>query len=288
MEPTPTPAERQQPAPAPSSGAAVPQPRSPEERSSAPLPLDGPARFPAQPEPAAYQFTAAAAPQPARPAEQGAPRNGGLLLPNGAAGGGTANGGGAPAGDRTGNGASFRPSPQWSTAPGLTVDTQMVPLGGRRTADEQGAPAPAPVSGSASVSGRVAVPQPAVPQPAAPAAEEPDAGPRGRRAAPEEPAAAPKRPGDVEQTRIKIWDEESVTSYRTEWHEVKAQFVDDPVVALTRAHDLLTEAVHQLTDGLLAERDDLDPLKRSDSPDTESMRVAMRGYREFLDRILTL
>jgi hypothetical protein len=46
--------------------------------------------------------------------------------------------------------------------------------------------------------------------------------------------------------------------------------------------------VHELTEGLLAERDDLDPLRRTDHPDTESMRVAMRGYREFLDRILTL
>jgi hypothetical protein len=118
--------------------------------------------------------------------------------------------------------------------------------------------------------------------------------PRGRRAAPEddEPGgtdvAGPLRPGDVAQTRITIWDDEAIGSYRAEWHEVKAQFVDDPVAALTRAHDLLTEAVHELTESLLAERDDLDPRKRTSTPDTESMRVAMNGYREFLDRLLTL
>jgi hypothetical protein len=60
------------------------------------------------------------------------------------------------------------------------------------------------------------------------------------------------------------------------------------VTALTRAHDLLTEAVHELTEALLAERDDLDPLRSTSTPDTESMRMAMRGYREFLDRILAL
>ena len=69
---------------------------------------------------------------------------------------------------------------------------------------------------------------------------------------------------------------------------MKAEFVDDPVTALTRAHDLLTEAVNELTESLLTERDDLDPLQSSSTPDTETMRMAMRGYREFLDRILAL
>ena len=39
---------------------------------------------------------------------------------------------------------------------------------------------------------------------------------------------------------------------------------------------------------MLAERDELDPLRETANPDTESMRMAMRGYREFLDRILAL
>ena len=60
------------------------------------------------------------------------------------------------------------------------------------------------------------------------------------------------------------------------------------MAALTRAHDLLTEAVNELTESLLAERDGLDPLQTTSTPDTESMRMAMRGYREFLDRIMAL
>ncbi|MEV6494664.1 hypothetical protein AB0M20_39490, partial [Actinoplanes sp. NPDC051633] len=94
--------------------------------------------------------------------------------------------------------------------------------------------------------------------------------------------------GDVTISQIAFWDEEAITHFRTQWHEVKADFVDDPVAALTRAHDLLTEAVNELTEALLAERDELDPLDGKATPDTESMRMAMRGYREFLDRILAL
>ena len=111
----------------------------------------------------------------------------------------------------------------------------------------------------------------------------------GRRAAAEpQPADAPMRPGDVGLGHIAFWDEEAVAHFRSEWHEVKAEFVDDPVTALTRAHDLLTDAVNELTEALLAERDELDPLRTTGTPDTESMRMAMRGYREFLDRILAL
>ncbi|GAA2668010.1 hypothetical protein Apa02nite_011380 [Actinoplanes palleronii] len=88
--------------------------------------------------------------------------------------------------------------------------------------------------------------------------------------------------------RATVWDEDAARHFRAAWHEVKAEFVDDPVTALTRAHDLLTDAVNELTEVLLAERDDLDPLRGTGTPDTESMRMAMRGYREFLDRILSL
>jgi len=96
------------------------------------------------------------------------------------------------------------------------------------------------------------------------------------------------RPGDVNDIAITFWAESAGERFRGEWHEVKAQFVDDPEAALARAHDLLTQAVHELTEAMLAECDELDPLHGTAKPDTESMRMAMRGYREFLDRILAL
>jgi hypothetical protein len=115
-------------------------------------------------------------------------------------------------------------------------------------------------------------------------------GPVGGDARPdaEDKSDAPLRPGDVEETLIAFWDDKAIERFRGEWHEVKADFVDDPVAALTRAHDLITEAVDDLSEALLAERDQLDPLRTTSTPDTESMRMAMRGYREFLDRILAL
>jgi hypothetical protein len=138
---------------------------------------------------------------------------------------------------------------------------------------------------------RTETPRPAEqahPRPDRPTRTAADGMPRaGRRAVPESADTA-LRPGDVNQIQIAFWDEEAIAHYRSAWHELRGDFVDDPVTALTRAHDLLTEAVNELTEALLAERDELDPLRSTATPDTESMRMAMRGYREFLERILAL
>jgi hypothetical protein len=155
---------------------------------------------------------------------------------------------------------------------GLRPADEGIALGGRRSRDDDSTPRTPAQSRSASLE---------------------DAEPvrRGRRAAPDDddaPDEAAMRPGDVKAGHITFWDDDATRHFREAWHEVKAEFVDDPVTALTRAHDLLTDAVNELTEALLAERDELDPLRSTAAPDTESMRMAMRGYREFLDRILAL
>jgi hypothetical protein len=183
-------------------------------------------------------------------------------------------------------------------------EVRAIALGGataarRRTHDEveEAAEEPAQngkVAGWATVptSGIPSLAKQATPLPAArrsASLEDADALPRAGRRSPDAPTSgAPLKPGDVTISQIAFWDEEAITHFRSQWHEVKADFVDDPVAALTRAHDLLTEAVNELTEALLAERDELDPLDGKATPDTESMRMAMRGYREFLDRILAL
>ena len=205
-----------------------------------------------------------------------------------------------------------------SAAPAASGSAQVpVPMPGRSESTTPPGPAPSPAaeptrleptgwataaprpgaSGSATVpvspsGGRRSRDHDLTDEPAAPAPrrstslDDATGSPAGRRAARAE--GTPLRPGDVTDHSISFWTESASEQFRAEWHEVKAQFVDDPEAALTRAHDLLTEAVHELTESMLAERDDLDPLRGVAKPDTESMRMAMRGYREFLDRILAL
>jgi hypothetical protein len=51
---------------------------------------------------------------------------------------------------------------------------------------------------------------------------------------------------------------------------------------------VVARAVQQLAETLLAEQVELDPRRADEAPDTEAMRVAMRRYRDFLDRVLAL
>jgi hypothetical protein len=102
-------------------------------------------------------------------------------------------------------------------------------------------------------------------------------------------AFAPLRPGDVAQTSIAVWQPDALETIRAQVRDVQARFVDEPAEAVAQIRALVSDAVHTLADALLAEQlGSIDPHQHSDSPDTESLRVALRRYREFLDRVLAL
>jgi hypothetical protein len=102
--------------------------------------------------------------------------------------------------------------------------------------------------------------------------------------------AGPLRPGDVDETRIALWADASTDAeaFRVRIREAGNLFVDDPNFAVTAAASVVTDAVDALAAALRRQHAELDPRHRSDNPDTESLRVAVRRYREFLDRVLAL
>ncbi|GIH04995.1 hypothetical protein Rhe02_30620 [Rhizocola hellebori] len=96
------------------------------------------------------------------------------------------------------------------------------------------------------------------------------------------------RPGDIDESVIAVWDPDVAERYRDAFRDIQAHFVDEPEAALGEAQDLVAEAVQALADALLAEQVSLDPHEQDANPDTEAMRIAMRGYRDFLERVLAL
>ena len=96
------------------------------------------------------------------------------------------------------------------------------------------------------------------------------------------------RPGDVKEQPIALWSDPAAEHLRDRWREVQGQFIDDPDAAVAGARALVTEAVRTLADTLLSAQDELDPFRGNGRVDTETMRVAMRRYREFLERVLAL
>ncbi|MEV5897960.1 hypothetical protein [Nonomuraea fuscirosea] len=73
------------------------------------------------------------------------------------------------------------------------------------------------------------------------------------------------------------------------WHDLQAGFVDDPRDAVQRADSLLEEvtaSLHQALESRIRELQDL--WKDTGDHDTEQLRLALRSYRDVMQRLLPL
>jgi hypothetical protein len=78
-------------------------------------------------------------------------------------------------------------------------------------------------------------------------------------------------------------------AFRERWRDVQLRFVDDPKAAADEAATLVDEAVDALAASLRSQKDQLTGAAANDmAGDTEQLRVRIRSYRDFLDRLLGL
>jgi hypothetical protein len=102
----------------------------------------------------------------------------------------------------------------------------------------------------------------------------------------ERPPASDTAKGDrIEQ----LMGQEEAVAFRARWREVQSDFVDDPEDAVRRADDLASEVLNALIESLNGHKRTLDDrwrTEKDDKSDTERLRQALRGYRDFLDRML--
>jgi hypothetical protein len=103
----------------------------------------------------------------------------------------------------------------------------------------------------------------------------------------DEAAQGELMPGDVpEQPVSALFDEAATNGFRDRWQRVQMQFVDDPRGATDQARTLVDDVLNALHDGLNNQRGALDGWQSGQPDDTEQLRVAIRRYRDFLDRML--
>ena len=70
---------------------------------------------------------------------------------------------------------------------------------------------------------------------------------------------------------------------------VQTAFVDEPRAAVEQADALVAEVMQQLTDGFARERAGLErQWSGGQDVSTEELRLAIRRYRSFFDRLLSL
>src|SRR6266508_2980534 len=85
-----------------------------------------------------------------------------------------------------------------------------------------------------------------------------------------------------------VWVGDTAHSFQHRWREVQLRFVDDPRAAVAEARALTTEVMDALISALGQRRDDLDGWRAERGEDTEELRVTLRRYRDFLQRMLDL
>jgi hypothetical protein len=98
---------------------------------------------------------------------------------------------------------------------------------------------------------------------------------------------AEMRPGDVpSQPVVALVSTDLAQGFRDRWREVQLRFVDDPRTAALEAQRLVEEAIDAVVSALQAHKSDLGGWEATEAADTEQLRVVVRRYRDFLDRVL--
>ncbi|MFF8844184.1 hypothetical protein ACF08N_15930 [Streptomyces sp. NPDC015127] len=80
---------------------------------------------------------------------------------------------------------------------------------------------------------------------------------------------------------------EDKENFRTRWQAIQNDFVDDPREAVHSADSLVADVMQALAATFAERREGLEhQWNRGEQADTESLRVALREYRSFFNRLL--
>ena len=76
---------------------------------------------------------------------------------------------------------------------------------------------------------------------------------------------------------------------RTRWESIQAGFVDDPRISVQQADELVAAAIGKLAESFAGERSKLEEeWSKGNDVSTESLRQALRRYRAFFHRLLSI
>lgn len=88
--------------------------------------------------------------------------------------------------------------------------------------------------------------------------------------------------------RERLVSTDRATSYASRWDAVKGEFVDEPRKAVADADALVGELLDELQTLFTEQRRGIEQGLASDETSTEDMRLALRRYRSFFDRLLSI
>ncbi|HEY3473995.1 MAG TPA: hypothetical protein VGK56_05250, partial [Anaerolineales bacterium] len=100
------------------------------------------------------------------------------------------------------------------------------------------------------------------------------------------------RPGPTDTTSeelLPLFEDEAARKFRSRWLTIQSKFVDDPRDAVKQADDLVADIIKNVTMSFSDRRVSLEQQWNSgENVSTEDMRVALKRYRSFFERLLSL
>ena len=92
-----------------------------------------------------------------------------------------------------------------------------------------------------------------------------------------------------EEDSAPLFEQGALETFRSSWGAIQTGFVDNPGRAVKQADELVAAVMKRLAEVFADERANLEQAwAKGDDVSTEDLRVALRRYRSFLDRLLSV
>lgn len=97
------------------------------------------------------------------------------------------------------------------------------------------------------------------------------------------------KPAVMEKGLALMLDEREAHEFRARWQDIQTEFVDNPRNSVEQADELVSRVINSITENFARERNSLeDHWNRGEDASTEDLRLAIKRYRSFFNRLLTL
>lgn len=92
-----------------------------------------------------------------------------------------------------------------------------------------------------------------------------------------------------DEALAELFTQDIAHDFRSRWDAVQIGFVDDPRRAVQQADELVAQVMKSLAETFAQQRASIEAeVGRADQASTENLRVALRRYRSFFQRLLSL
>jgi hypothetical protein len=96
-------------------------------------------------------------------------------------------------------------------------------------------------------------------------------------------------PGAEQEPNVPLFVQSDTQDFRQRWERIQIGFVDEPRKAVQQADELVATAMKKLAVIFAAERGRLEEeWNERENVSTEDLRLALRRYRSFFDRLLSV